>query len=230
MADIGVKLSFSRSQMIFNVDLEANLGEYFSKHYLRSRQPPVLAVPVKDNVNENRQEEKKYDSIVNYLGGSFTFASIMEDFVSGSRINFNYSALSWSKFLLFTGKEYPPFFPNLNPSFSKIAALEYTPEQEVSAECVSFSIRRRVTNMFSLVTSAAWITPRGPCWTVGVVAEDRNIGLESIIAYNYKGDYCVGMKKEIGDSGLSLRLAAVVKGGDGSNFKLRDCFEIGLEM
>lgn len=224
MVDVGVKVSFCRSQMIFNVDLEAHLGAYFDHRYFRS-----IASPTNENLNEN-QHKNRFDSIKNYLGGSFTFASVMEDFVSGSRINFDYSALSWSKFFLFTGKEYLSYFPNLNPTFSKISALEYTPEQQLSNECFSLSVRRRINTMFSLVASAGCISARGPCWTLGIVAEDKSIGLESIITYNYKGNYCVGMKKEIGDSGISVRLATVVKGGNCSNFRWRDCFEIGLEL
>ena len=66
------------------------------------------------------------ESAILNFSGSFTFASVVEDFISGSRINMNYNAVTWSKFFLFAGKEYIPFFPNLNPSFSKIAALEYS--------------------------------------------------------------------------------------------------------
>jgi len=228
MLDIGAKVSFSRSQMIFNVDLEANLGEYFSDRLFRIRLPVQSSIP-DDNENHNRSVNDLY-SIKNYLGGSFTFASVVEDFISGSRINMNYNAVTWSKFFLFAGKEYIPFFPNLNPSFSKIAALEYSPEHELSGECVSFSIRRRISSMFSVVASASLASSRGFFWTAGIVAEDKIAGLKSILSFNYQGNYCIGIKKEVGESGISLRVAAVVKGGNTTNFRWRDCFEIGLEM
>ena len=60
------------------------------------------------------------------------------------------------------------------------------PEQQLSNECFSLSVRRRINTMFSLVASAGCISARGPCWTLGIVAEDKSIGLESIITYNYK--------------------------------------------
>lgn len=222
MIDFGVKLSFSRSQMIFNLDLEANLGDYLTDRFIRR----VVIDEVRD---QNENNDSKF-SFKRYLGGSFTFASVMEDFISGSRINFNLDAISWSKFFLFTGREYAPFFPNLNPAFSKISALEYSPEQVVSGECVSFSLRRRLNANFSLVASAAVISPRGPFWSMGIVAEDRIAGIRSIVSFNYQGNYCVGIKKDIGESGISLRMAAVVKGLNSNDFRWRDCFEIGLEM
>ena len=63
---------------------------------------------------------------------------------------------------------------------------QFQPEQELSGESVSFSIRRRLNNMFSVVASAALFSPRGPFWSVGFVAEDKTAGLESVISYNYQ--------------------------------------------
>ena len=205
MVDVGVKFAFSRHQMIFNIDLEANFAQYVTNRYFRY-------VPAKDDHNEN-QHEKRHDSIKNHLGlvtcikllpppptplslsfplanvslgplwgshdlikpigepfpinsGSFTFASVMEDFVSGSRINFNYLAHSWSKLFLFTGKEYLPFFPNLNPSFAKIAALEFAvwPVQasgeicEGSVQCdwIMACNRFWCSGRFSIIDARQW--------------------------------------------------------------------------
>ena len=59
------------------------------------------------------------------ISGSFTFASLMEDFVTGSRVHLSPSHAHWTKFFLFSGADYQPFYPNFNPSFSRHAALEY---------------------------------------------------------------------------------------------------------
>jgi len=231
MVDVGVKLSFARSQMIFNCDLEVNFADYLSS-YLHPKQSG-------SSQNDKNNETAGKPSLRQCISGSFTFASLMEDFVTGSRVHLSPSHAHWTKFFLFSGADYQPFYPNFNPSFSRHAALEYPIHSQLSDDCLSFSIRRRFAGMFSLVASASWVS--GPqtllsssgrrCyWTVGLVTEDKRTGLEMLASFNREGNLCVGFKKEIGDSGAALRLGAVVKGTEMSEFHWRKCFEIGLEM
>ena len=59
------------------------------------------------------------------ISGSFTFASLMDDFVTGSRVHISHTHAYWTKFFLFSGSDYQLFYPNFSPSFSRHAALEY---------------------------------------------------------------------------------------------------------
>lgn len=232
MVDVGVKLSFARSQMIFNCDFEVNFADYLSSYFYAKQ------IGSSQDEYNNDNETARKPSLRQHISGSFTFASLMEDFVTGSRVHLSHSHAYWTKFFLFSGPDYQPFYPNFNPSFSRHAALEYSIQRQLSDDCLSFSIRRRFAGFFSLVASASWVS--GPqtlsssgrrCfWTVGLVTEDKKSGLEMLASFNREGNLCVGFKKEIGDSGAALRLGAVVKGTECPEFNWRKCFEIGLEM
>jgi len=218
MVDVGVKLSFARSQMIFNCDLEVKLADYVSSYF--------------------HAKQERF-SLRQLVSGSFTFASLMDDFVTGSRVHISHTHAYWTKFFLFSGSDYQLFYPNFSPSFSRHAALEYAIQRELSDDCLSFSIRRRFAGIFSLVASASWVS--GPqtllsssgrrlFWTVGLVTDDKRHGLEMLASFNREGCVSVGFKKEIGESGAALRIGAVLNGTELSHFNWRNCFEIGLEM
>lgn len=233
MVDIGAKVAFSRSSMIFNVDVEANISDYLAALF-RSRQPKNKDLEGGDN-EVKIQSEGSTPKFLEYMSGSFTFASVIEDYVSGSRVNIRHSHTDWSKFFLFTGSSFAPFYPNFNPSFSRLGALEYTSERELRSDCLSFTARRRLGPIFSIVGSVSYIavqTLRSSyhrCWSVALVAEDR-LGLDLLVGFNDQGNCCVGIKKPIGDSGVSLRVSTVMKGDDCQNTDWRNSFEIGLEM
>jgi len=234
MVDIGAKVSFARSQMIFNVDVEANLSDYLAA-LLRPPVPLDPAIEALEGVADKERSNSK--SLLQYFSGSFTFASLFEDFVSGSRVNIHPSYATWTKLFLFTGADFQPFYPNFNPSFSRLAALEYVKERQLSSDCLSFSLRRRLGPIFSIVASASWVATQTfrsshrRCWSLAFVADDRRVGLEMLAGFNHEGNCCVGFKKEIGESGVAFRVSTVVlRAFDCPNSDWKNCLEIGLEM
>jgi len=236
MFDLGAKASFARSQMIFNVDVEVNFSNFLAE-WMQSQSAPEMALDGKEGDIETELAKKKPKSVLDHMSGSFTFASVFEDFVSGSRINIQSSHASWTKLFMFSGPEFQPFYPNFNPSFSRLAALEYAKERELTSDCFSLSIRRRLGPVLSLIASSSWIaaqTLRGShrhCWSLALVADDRRSGLEMLAGFNHVGNCCIGFKKDIGDSGVALRLSTVVlRAMECPTTDLKNCIEIGLEM
>merc|ERR1712168_1531598 len=127
--------------------------------------------------------------------------------------------------------------PSFNLSIPRLAALEYAKERELTSDCFSLSIRRRLGPVLSLVASSSWIaaqTLRGShrhCWSLALVADDRRSGLEMLAGFNHVGNCCIGFKKDIGDSGVALRLSTVVlRAMECPPTDLKNCIEIGLEM
>ena len=64
-------------------------------------------------------------------------------------------------------------------------------ERELTSDCFSLSIRRRLGPVLSLVASSSWIaaqTLRGShrhCWSLALVADDRRSGLEMLAGFNH---------------------------------------------
>jgi len=236
MFDLGAKASFARAQMIFNVDVEANLSAYLAD-WLQSQSAPEMALDGPEREVGKALPQWKPKSILDHMSGSFTFASVFEDFVSGSRVNIHPTHATWTKLFLFSGAEFQPYYPNFNPSFSRLAALEYAKERELSSDCLSFSVRRRLGSIFSLVASSSWVAAQTlrsshrHCWSLALVADDRRSGLEMLAGFNHMGNCCFGFKKDIGDSGVALRISSVVlRAMDCPSVDWKNCIEIGLEM
>jgi len=233
MVDIGAKVGFSRAQMIFNVDVEASVGDYFTKLYNSYRYPEVEEEGM---IGDDSNAEETIPSPLQYLSGSFTFASVMEDFITGSRINIASSAVSWSKFFLFSGHDFQRYYPNFNPTFSRLSAMEYSDERRLTVDSLSFSLRRRLGDIFSIVASVSTVgqqTLRASYWrrwSLALVADDIPSGFELLVGFNHEGNCCVGFKKEIGTTGVSFRVSSVLKGFDCPNSDWKNCLEIGLEL
>jgi len=158
-----MKVAFARIGMVFNCDIGISVSDFL-------------------NQTDDFSDQYEQKNLLDFVSGSFSMISIIEDFQSGSRLNFTSNNTTWTKQFLFTGSDFLRFFPNFNPKFSPLCSNEITSQRELTDDCVSFSGRFQLPNNLAAVGAVSWqshmLDPF--CCSGGLTYTWPSLGLEGV--------------------------------------------------